>query len=84
MFDPAINDSFNEPVARNSFASLHSRTRDEASTRSFAAFFGAIGSLYRRNGKRELPVERGFAQPHPQARQPKPANAESDCIRSAN
>ena len=28
--------------------------------------------------------ERGFAQPHPQARQPKSSADESDCIRSAN
>ena len=80
MFDPAINDTFAEPIAGHSFARLRSSGR----TRSFAAFFGAIGSLRQRAVQSHESVQHGFAQPHPQARQLKPANDELDCIRSAN
>ena len=80
MFDPAINDSFAESIAGHSFA----RLRNSGRTRSFAAVFGAMRSLRKRGSKTPAHVEQGFAQPHPQARQLKPANEELDCIRSAN
>ena len=52
---------------------------------SLVAFLGAIRFPHeRRRGKAMRAPERSFAQPHPQARQPQPANHEPDCIRSAN
>ena len=67
---------------RNRFAG--GRKTNTAADNSLVAFLRAIKFP---RGTRNTSIqgsERGFAQPHPQARQPKPTTDESDCIRSAN
>ena len=83
-FSPSAYDAGNSDRDTGASERAGGRNTGTVADNSLVAFLRAIKFA---RGTRSTSIqgsERGFAQPHPQARQPKPSADESDCIRSAN